>query len=583
MQRREKLLLIGLLTALVLWQGVPAAYQMVWGPVEERQTQQAMLQTAVDKKKDQQLVIARANKVLRDAKAVSLPPDPLDAQRLYQKWLTELATLCHFSNLEAIPERRFEKDDTYWAVQVSIGGQATLEEVCRFLYHCDRADLLHRIARVSLKSTQDTGNPRLEVSLLAEGLAIMSTPPRKTLFPLTTLTSDITADDNLLEVGDVEGFPTKAPFRIRIGQEFLSVTAIDGKKWTVDHAIDLTAAEPHSAGTTVELAPVNPDTPITSPDVYRAVVETNPFTKPAPPYNPHFEPIADQKVIRGTPLTFVAKLAEVDPSSAPPLFRLTGTIPAELQIDPKTGEVKWNPGSEIAAGEYPVNVEATAGSSDQVLATQAVKITVKEPNHAPVVEPIAGQTAIAGRELVTTISAKDEDPTDKISYKLGEGAPAGATIDAETGEFRWTPAAGTPAGTVEVAIVVSDSGDPAMSTTYKLPVAVGEDLAQFTYLTAAVAGFGKDGEPQAWLYDRLSNKRIELRQGMPLKYAGLNATVMMIGRDFVVLNMDDAGWRLELGKNLREMKPMELAPVSTVPADPQTAAPQADSAGNSPG
>ena len=59
-------------------------------------------------------------------------------------------------------------------------------------------------------------------------------------------------------------------------------------------------------------------------------------------------------------------------------------------------------------------------------------------NHAPVFEPINAQIGTVGQEMRFTLHATDEDG-DKLTYFISEGAPEGASLDRETGEFKWTP------------------------------------------------------------------------------------------------------------------------------------------------
>ena len=83
-----------------------------------------------------------------------------------------------------------------------------------------------------------------------------------------------------------------------------------------------------------------------------------------------------------------------------------------------------------------------------------------------------------------------------------------------------------------------------------------ENIAQFTFLTASVAA---DDEKQAWLYDRSSNTRLILREGKPLKYAGFDAVVKTIAKDFVLFTQKEKTWRIDVGQNLAEAKVMAQA------------------------
>src|SRR5262249_52992774 len=60
--------------------------------------------------------------------------------------------------------------------------QGTFERVCDFLYEFRRAGLLHRVRRMKLATDDHKGDPKLDITLDVEGLALKDAPPRTTLF-----------------------------------------------------------------------------------------------------------------------------------------------------------------------------------------------------------------------------------------------------------------------------------------------------------------------------------------------------------------------------------------------------------------
>ena len=67
-------------------------------------------------------------------------------------------------------------------------------------------------------------------------------------------------------------------------------------------------------------------------------------------------------------------------------------------------------------------------------------LRVAGPNQPPVLNPIPSPlSAQVGRALSLTASATDPN-NDSVTYSLGVGSPAGATINATSGVFSWTPA-----------------------------------------------------------------------------------------------------------------------------------------------
>ena len=88
---------------------------------------------------------------------------------------------------------------------------------------------------------------------------------------------------------------------------------------------------------------------------------------------------------------------------------------------------------------------------------------------------IADKSVDEGSQLSFTATATDADlPANTLSFSLGAGAPAGATIGASTGVFSWTPAEAQGPGDYSVTVRVTDSGAPAMSDSRTFLIHVAE-------------------------------------------------------------------------------------------------------------
>jgi hypothetical protein len=71
---------------------------------------------------------------------------------------------------------------------------------------------------------------------------------------------------------------------------------------------------------------------------------------------------------------------------------------------------------------------------------ETITVTVTEVNAAPVLAAIGNKQVDELVELTFTATATDPDlPANTLTFSLGAGAPTGASIDATTGVFRWTP------------------------------------------------------------------------------------------------------------------------------------------------
>jgi len=103
---------------------------------------------------------------------------------------------------------------------------------------------------------------------------------------------------------------------------------------------------------------------------------------------------------------------------------------------------------------------------------QGVIYQIKAINHAPSLAPIAPQQAVEGKTLSLAISASDPDPGQTLRFSLGPNAPAGATIDPNSGTFAWAPTEEAP--DVPVTVVVTDNGSPSLSDSETFQVDVSD-------------------------------------------------------------------------------------------------------------
>jgi glucose/arabinose dehydrogenase len=113
--------------------------------------------------------------------------------------------------------------------------------------------------------------------------------------------------------------------------------------------------------------------------------------------------------------------------------------------------------ADIASGG---NMGSGAG---QGVIYQIKAITNQVVNHPPVLGSIADQTVDEGTKLTVQASATDPDPNQTITYSLGPGAPAGASIGAQSGTFTWTPNPYSSTGTYSITVVATDNGSPPLS------------------------------------------------------------------------------------------------------------------------
>ena len=114
--------------------------------------------------------------------------------------------------------------------------------------------------------------------------------------------------------------------------------------------------------------------------------------------------------------------------------------PCGATINGSTGAFSWTPTEAQGPGSVPDHGsrdgQRDAGSDRH----EAITVTVNEVNVAPVLAAIGNRTVEVSTLLAFTATATDADvPANTLTFSLDAGAPAGATINAATGAFTWTP------------------------------------------------------------------------------------------------------------------------------------------------
>ena len=111
----------------------------------------------------------------------------------------------------------------------------------------------------------------------------------------------------------------------------------------------------------------------------------------------------------------------------------------------------------------------TAHTTGSTCTANFESVSVNQP---PTLSPIPDREILAGRTLSITNSTIDPDlPAQTLNYTLIT-APAGASIDANSGVFTWRPAMADSSSISPVQVVVSDNGIPSMSSTQWFNVTV---------------------------------------------------------------------------------------------------------------
>ncbi len=180
--------------------------------------------------------------------------------------------------------------------------------------------------------------------------------------------------------------------------------------------------------------------------------------------------IPRQSVLEGTQFSFPIIALDANLPDDALTFALDSS-PSGALIDPNTGLIRWIPSEEQGPNEFLFSVRVV----DRQLAfdTETFTVAVTELNEPPVLAHINDVVAQVGSETTFQASATDTDlPSNQLTYRLGANSPTGATIDAQTGQFRWIPGSEHANANVAITMIVTDSGTPPLSDSQVVNISV---------------------------------------------------------------------------------------------------------------
>ena len=209
-----------------------------------------------------------------------------------------------------------------------------------------------------------------------------------------------------------------------------------------------------------------------TPDAWTAIRLTN-----SPPVlSVPAEHVADEGAV------IIIQATATDPDPLQSLtFSLVGSVPAGMTIGADTGLIRWPTGEGAGPSTNVITVVVTDNALEPLSDTAQIRLVVREVNTAPTLWPIADAQVNEGTMLIVTNVASDNDlPRNTLTFSLGAGAPAGATIDPDTGLFRWQPTALQGPSTNVIVVQVTDDGDPHLSAAQWFTVVVRDVIADVT-------------------------------------------------------------------------------------------------------
>ena len=529
-------------------------------PIVEGRQELVEANEALLEAEEQDFELANALERISRGRETSLPPNIADAQRVYQRWITNLSELCRFAQLKVSPGSTEPRRGRYFTVDVVVEAETDLEGLTRFLYLFEQADLTHRVAALDIESTGTSKGARMDITLTAEGMSVVGSPNRSDVFPVTILPEPLAEDAVKLKLNDVKEFPKDAPFLAQIGREMVNVTEVDATEdgpatWTIQRAQQGTTAIAHGAYEKVQLFPVVWERRDAKFADYEGLVNSSPFAKPVAPreLKPRLASIADKTIAPGEEVKMTARAEDLDQTVGVVTYSLKDAADG-MTIDKATGEFAWAPAEDLEPKAYPATVVVTQKNNDTLELEKTIKITIKLPNDGPQLTVPDKAVVVLGREFELQVSAKDDGPTDKLKYSLDGEVPDGLSIDSATATLKWTPDKGFSPGDYSVTVKVTDGGSPEKTDSGKIALSVRDDTAILTRFTGSVT---LDGEQLAFFRDLSANKNPQFKVGDRIEAAEIDAELTEVAKRHILLADAEGIWRLNLGENLRERELVE--------------------------
>jgi hypothetical protein len=113
--------------------------------------------------------------------------------------------------------------------------------------------------------------------------------------------------------------------------------------------------------------------------------------------------------------------------------------PSGASINPATGLFTWTPTEAQGPSTNTVFVEVVDNGSPSANDLKEFTIIVNEQNAMPALGAISDRVINESTTLSFTVTATDPDaPANVLTYSIQSG-PAGASINAASGLFTWTP------------------------------------------------------------------------------------------------------------------------------------------------
>lgn len=191
--------------------------------------------------------------------------------------------------------------------------------------------------------------------------------------------------------------------------------------------------------------------------------------------------------------SYTAQATDPDPTDT--LSYTLTTAPVGASIDAATGVLTWIP-TATQTGPQAITVRVTDNGVGNLFAEQSFLVAVIDVNQPPQITSTPALTATETNLYSYDVEASDADPTDVLTFSLVT-APAGATIDPNTGLIGWTPSA-TQTGPQNFLVRVADNGVGNLTAEQAFQVNVTDINQNPTFVSAPILS---GTETVAYTYD----------------------------------------------------------------------------------
>ncbi len=166
---------------------------------------------------------------------------------------------------------------------------------------------------------------------------------------------------------------------------------------------------------------------------------------------------------------------DLNTPALPLTFSLGNDAPAGASIS-SSGTLTWAVPANEATGQVTFTVIVSDNQSPPATASAQITVYVNSVQAPFINGNIPDQSVTTGNTLTFDLSHYASDPNNPplpLTYTLGANAPSGASLNATTGVFTWTPDASVNAGTYTIPFTVADNGSPPLTADGSFNVKVG--------------------------------------------------------------------------------------------------------------